>query len=131
MARRRLPLLAVRAPRENRLGDLLGLRIDVARHELAIVGERFGHAQRRVPGEHPDLEDALRADHSHDHAEERALDASDLHLRPLHLFVRDDAKLVEERRHGIGVSGGVIFDGLGNECEHGAGAYADRERWSC
>jgi len=32
-------------------------------------------------------------------------------------------KLVEERRDGIGMGRGVMFDGLGDECQHGRAAY--------
>jgi len=94
-----------------------------ARHDLPVVGERLGHAERRVPREHSELEDALRVRHSHHHAEERAFDPTDLHLRVLHLLVRDHAQLVEERRDGIGMGRGVMFDGLGDECQHGRAAY--------
>ncbi len=54
--------------------------IDFAGHHHAVVGQRLGHRQRRVSGEHADLEHPARAAEMHQELEGLPLDVARQHL---------------------------------------------------
>ncbi len=70
---------AVEAAKHSlREGGHLG--VDLAGDDPAAVADRLGHRQRRVPGEHPDLEDRAGAGGVHERREQPALDVPGEHL---------------------------------------------------
>ena len=96
-------------------GDGGPLLVDVAAQERAVVRQATGDADRRVPGERPDLDRVPGADEARQQCHERPLLGSDLHHRDAaeRLGLGDEVPLhVVERRR---VGDEVIVDGLGEE----------------
>lgn len=79
---------------EERLRQLLQFVVHLDGVDRGAVAEPCGHGQRRIPREGSDFESTLRAEHSHEHLEQFALNVPREHPR----LDRPHVGFVVERR---------------------------------
>ena len=71
---------ARRTRRSSRRANARDVGVDLARHHAAVGGQRLGHRERGVAGEHADLEHPPGPGRVHEHRQQLALDVAGEHL---------------------------------------------------